>query len=197
MSFKLHHQIDATTVIPVNAESVTIPAILFHRNLVAMVSALWLSPVCSVIMSPPAAVVEAVQPLQPWVWDGGSGGSGSGSGGSTGGGTTSGQTLRASMRLFRGLSTAVMSLMASVTSWSTSGILHQEVFGDHNEDRTKTLASTSKVPAVMAMLALQEDPEVTFSIDEPVAPHLYDGVYADRTVKQMVSNTSGILVFGS
>ena len=55
------------------------------------------------------------------------------------------------------------------------------------------LASTSKVPAVMAMLALQEDQSVDFSIDEPVSTYLpYDGVYADRTVKQMVSNTSGI-----
>ena len=37
------------------------------------------------------------------------------------------------------------------------GIIHQEVFGDHTEDTVVLLASTSKVPAVMTLMALQED----------------------------------------
>ena len=73
------------------------------------------------------------------------------------------------------------------------GIIHQEVFGDHTEDTIVLLASTSKVPAVMTLMALQEDANVEFSISEPVSTYLaYDGPYVDRTVEQMVSNTSGI-----
>ena len=73
------------------------------------------------------------------------------------------------------------------------GVIHQEVFGDHTEDTIVLLASTSKVPAVMTLMALQEDANVEFSISEPVSTYLpYDGPYADRTVEQMVSNTSGI-----
>ena len=55
------------------------------------------------------------------------------------------------------------------------------------------LASTSKGAGVMAIMALDEDESVDFSISEPVSTYLpFDGVYADRTVEQMVSNTSGI-----
>ena len=63
------------------------------------------------------------------------------------------------------------------------GIIHQEVFGDHTDDTVVLLASTSKVPAVMTLMALQEDTNVEFSISEPVSTYLaYDGPYADRTV---------------
>ncbi len=73
------------------------------------------------------------------------------------------------------------------------GVAHQKVFGDHTTDLITMLASTSKVPVVMAIMALDEDPDVDFSIAEPVSTYLpFDGVYADRTVEQMVSNTSGI-----
>lgn len=73
------------------------------------------------------------------------------------------------------------------------GTTHKAVFGDHTEDLITMLASTSKVPAVMAIMALDEDPDVEFSISEPVSTYLpFDGVYADRTVEQMLSNTSGI-----
>ena len=69
------------------------------------------------------------------------------------------------------------------------GVAHQKVFGDHTTDVITMLASTSKVPVVMAIMALDEDPDVDFSIAEPVSTYLpFDGVYADR----MVSNTSGI-----
>lgn len=71
--------------------------------------------------------------------------------------------------------------------------LHTETFGDHTEDLVVMLASTSKVPAVMTLLALDEDPSVSFSVDQPVSTMLpYEGVYTDRTIVQMVSNTTGI-----
>jgi CubicO group peptidase (beta-lactamase class C family) len=76
---------------------------------------------------------------------------------------------------------------------NADGIMHKAVFGDHAEDLVVMLASTSKVPAVMTLLALHEDPNVQFTIDQPVATMLsYEGIYTDRTVEQMVSNTSGI-----
>ena len=71
--------------------------------------------------------------------------------------------------------------------------LHTATFGDHSEDLVVMLASTSKVPAVMTLLALDEDPNVSFTMDQPVSTMLpYEGVYTDRTITQMVSNTSGI-----
>ena len=71
--------------------------------------------------------------------------------------------------------------------------LHTATFGDHTEDLVVMLASTSKVPAVMTLLALDEDPNVSFTMDQPVSTMLpYEGVYTDRTITQMVSNTSGI-----
>ena len=73
------------------------------------------------------------------------------------------------------------------------GVIHRQVFGDHTAATVVLLASTSKVPSVMTLLALQEDPNVAFSISERVSSYLpYDGVYADRSVEQMISNTSGI-----
>jgi len=72
-------------------------------------------------------------------------------------------------------------------------VLHTATFGDHSEDLVVMLASTSKVPAVMTMLAAAEDPEVNFSMDQPIGEVLpYEGIYGDRTPRQMVSNTSGI-----
>lgn len=73
------------------------------------------------------------------------------------------------------------------------GVIHEGVFGDHTEDTVVQLASTSKVPTVMTLMALQDDPSTDFSISEPINSYLaYDGPYADRTVEQLVSNTSGI-----
>lgn len=72
-------------------------------------------------------------------------------------------------------------------------VLHTAVFGDHSEDLVVMLASTSKVPAVMTLLALEEDPNVAFRMDQPIGEVLpFDGVYGDRTPSQLVSNTSGI-----
>ena len=72
-------------------------------------------------------------------------------------------------------------------------VLHTAVFGDHTEDLVVMLASTSKVPAVMTLLALEEDPDVAFRMDQPIGEVLpFEGVYGDRTPSQLVSNTSGI-----
>lgn len=73
------------------------------------------------------------------------------------------------------------------------GTLHMAAFGDHTEDTIVMLASTSKVPAVMTLLALEEDQNVDFVMDRPIREILpFDGVYGDRTPEQLVSNTSGI-----
>ena len=73
------------------------------------------------------------------------------------------------------------------------GTLHTGTFGDHTEDTVVMLASTSKVPAVMTLMALEEDPASTFIMSQPVGEVLpFNGVYADRTPAQLVSNTSGI-----
>jgi len=73
------------------------------------------------------------------------------------------------------------------------GTLHTGTFGDHTEDTVVMLASTSKVPAVMTLMALEEDPASDFSMSQPIGEVLpFDGVYADRTPAQLVSNTSGI-----
>ncbi len=72
-------------------------------------------------------------------------------------------------------------------------MLHTGIFGDHTEDTVVMLASTSKVPAVMTLLALDADPEVSFDMDQPIGEVLpFEGVYGDRTPTQLVSNTSGI-----
>ena len=73
------------------------------------------------------------------------------------------------------------------------GTLHTGTFGDHTEDTVVMLASTSKVPAVMTLMALEEDPASDFSMSQPIGEVLpFNGVYADRTPAQLVSNTSGI-----
>ena len=73
------------------------------------------------------------------------------------------------------------------------GTLHTGTFGDHTENTVVMLASTSKVPAVMTLMALEEDPASDFSMSQPIGEVLpFTGVYADRTPAQLVSNTSGI-----
>ena len=73
------------------------------------------------------------------------------------------------------------------------GTLHTGTFGDHTENTVVMLASTSKVPAVMTLMALEEDPSSDFNMSQPIGEVLpFTGVYADRTPAQLVSNTSGI-----
>jgi CubicO group peptidase (beta-lactamase class C family) len=73
------------------------------------------------------------------------------------------------------------------------GTLHTATFGDHTKDTIVMLASTSKVPAVMTLMALAEDANANFDMNRPIGEVLpFDGIYADRTPAQLVSNTSGI-----
>lgn len=124
----------------------------------------------------------------------GDSGAGSGSDNSAGGGGETGpdfsdvddsfQAFIDSDSVFDGISYVLV---------NSEGVMHTAVFGDHTEETVVLLASTSKVPAVMTILALEDDPSIEFSISAPVSTYLaYDGSYADRTVEQMVSNTSGI-----
>ncbi len=78
------------------------------------------------------------------------------------------------------------------------GTVHEAAFGDHTLDTVVLLASTSKVPVVMLLMALNDDPDLNFSVEAPIADYLpWEGVYGDRTVAQLVSNTSGIPGLGS
>ncbi len=75
------------------------------------------------------------------------------------------------------------------------GVVHKSVFGDHSEDTVVLLASTSKVPTVMLLLALAEDDaNVDFEIGAPIANYLpWQGVWDEAiTTEHLVSNRSGI-----
>ena len=79
-----------------------------------------------------------------------------------------------------------------------SGVIHKRTFGDHFDDLVTMIASTSKVPAVMTLLALEEDTRSEFRMDKPIGDVFpISGVYANRTPAQLVSNTSGIPGLGS
>ena len=124
----------------------------------------------------------------------GDSGAGSGSGSGSGGGSDTGpnfsnvddsfQAFIDNDPVFDGISYVLV---------NSEDVMHTALFGDHTEETVVLLASTSKVPAVMTILALEDDPSIEFSISASVSTYLaYDGSYADRTVEQMVSNTSGI-----
>ena len=73
------------------------------------------------------------------------------------------------------------------------GTVHEAALGDHDIDLIAMLASTSKVPSSMLLMAINEDPSVNFSISEEIEKYLpWEGVYGDRTTVQLLSNTSGI-----
>lgn len=74
------------------------------------------------------------------------------------------------------------------------GTVHEAAIGDHDADLVVMLASTSKVPAVLLLMALHEDPNVDFDIEAPISNYLpWVGVYGDSSAAQLVSNTSGIV----
>ncbi|MDP4788362.1 MAG: beta-lactamase family protein [Haliea sp.] len=78
------------------------------------------------------------------------------------------------------------------------GTVHEAAFGDHSVDIVVMLASTSKVPVVMLMMALNDDAAANFAVDDPIGNYLpWEGVYGDRSTTQLVSNTSGIPGLGS
>tara|TARA_R110000823_G_scaffold47903_4_gene121790 strand:+ start:6644 stop:7798 length:1155 start_codon:yes stop_codon:yes gene_type:complete len=76
----------------------------------------------------------------------------------------------------------------------TRGVVHQHVVGDHREDTVVMLASTSKVPSSMLLMALAEDDDnIDFEIDRNIDDYLpWIGVWPGRTAEQLVSNTSGM-----
>ncbi|MEP5837521.1 MAG: serine hydrolase domain-containing protein [Marinobacter sp.] len=75
------------------------------------------------------------------------------------------------------------------------GVLHKAAFGNLEEDSLVLLASTSKVPSVTLLMALHDDDDnVNFEIDEPIASYLpWQGVWDPAiTTEHLVSNRSGI-----
>ncbi|AQA18588.1 penicillin-binding protein [Halioglobus japonicus] len=74
------------------------------------------------------------------------------------------------------------------------GVIHKQAFGDHTEDLVTQLASGSKVPAVTLLMAIDGDESLNFSVSDPIGQYLpWDGLFADRTTEQLLSNTSGMV----
>lgn len=93
----------------------------------------------------------------------------------------------ASEDLFDGGSLAIIDM--------NNGVIHKSVFGDHTEDTVVLLASTSKVPTVMLLTALDEDDDnVDYDIEAPIANYLpWQGVWDQAiTTEHLVSNRSGM-----
>jgi CubicO group peptidase (beta-lactamase class C family) len=78
------------------------------------------------------------------------------------------------------------------------GAIHEAAQGDHTLDIVVMLASTSKVPSVSLLMALNDDDNLDYDVQAPIEQYLpWDGVYGDRTTEQLVSNTSGIPGLGA
>jgi CubicO group peptidase (beta-lactamase class C family) len=75
----------------------------------------------------------------------------------------------------------------------TQGMVHEAAFGDHTLDTIVMLASTSKVPTVSLLMALNDDESLEFDVQSTIDNYLpWEGVYGDRTSVHLVSNTAGI-----
>lgn len=75
------------------------------------------------------------------------------------------------------------------------GVIHKSFVGDHTADTVVLLASTSKVPSVTLLMALDDDDEsVNFDIQSPIADYLpWQGVWDPAiTTEHLVSNRSGL-----
>ncbi len=73
------------------------------------------------------------------------------------------------------------------------GAVHEAAFGDHTLDTVVWLASTSKMPSVSLLMALDGDDNLNFDVEATIDNYLpWEGVYGDRTTVHLVSNTSGI-----
>lgn len=73
------------------------------------------------------------------------------------------------------------------------GRVHEAAFGDHTLDTIVWLASTSKMPSVSLLMALDGDASLNYDVEATIDNYLpWDGVYGERTSVQLVSNTSGI-----
>jgi len=75
------------------------------------------------------------------------------------------------------------------------GVIHRGFFGNQTDERGVLLASTSKVPTVMLLLALDEDDaNIDFDINRPISEYLpWLGVWDPNiTTRHLLSNRSGI-----
>ncbi|MEM9459392.1 MAG: serine hydrolase domain-containing protein [Myxococcota bacterium] len=74
-----------------------------------------------------------------------------------------------------------------------AGVIHRAAFGDYTVDSTVMLASVSKVPSAMLLMALDDDPGLDFEIDAPAETYLpWDSAWPGITTEHMLSNTSGM-----
>lgn len=73
------------------------------------------------------------------------------------------------------------------------GTIHEAAFGDHTLETVVQLASTSKVPSVSLLMALDGDENLDFEIDGLIENYLpWEGVWPGVTTEHLVSNRSGI-----
>ena len=73
------------------------------------------------------------------------------------------------------------------------GAVHEVALGDHTLDIVVLLASASKMPVAVLLMALDDDESLDFDVEATIDNYLpWDGVYGDRTAVQLLSNTSGI-----
>lgn len=73
------------------------------------------------------------------------------------------------------------------------GVVHEVALGDHSPGTVVLLASASKMPAASLLMALNDDDALDFDVERPIENYLpWEGVYGDRTIVQLLSNTSGI-----
>ena len=74
-----------------------------------------------------------------------------------------------------------------------TGTLHRMSVGNHTTEDVFLLASVSKVPSVSLLMALENDPDLAFDMDEFIEAYLpWDGVYPEISTTQLVGNISGI-----
>ena len=79
-----------------------------------------------------------------------------------------------------------------------NGVIHEAAFGNHTLETVVLLASTSKMPSVSLLMALDEDENLDFEIDGLIENYLpWEGVWPGVTTEHLVSNRSGIPGLGS
>jgi CubicO group peptidase (beta-lactamase class C family) len=73
------------------------------------------------------------------------------------------------------------------------GVLYEQAFGNFTLSTVVPLASVSKVATATLMMSLDRRSRFDFAVDQAIGKYLpYEGHYGDRTVEQLLSNTSGI-----
>jgi CubicO group peptidase (beta-lactamase class C family) len=73
------------------------------------------------------------------------------------------------------------------------GVVHEVALGDQSLGIVVLLASASKMPAASLLMALNDGDALDFDVERPIENYLpWEGVYGDRTIVHLLSNTSGI-----